>query len=50
MTILAMYIDNSKKSCRDIYTVGIFILVLLVVLHVSGISHNHPKYRLTILK
>ena len=40
MTVMAVYIDDSNASCRDICTVGWFIVVLLAVLHVSGISHN----------
>ena len=46
MTMLTAHIDNSNDTCRDICTVDIFIVVLLVVLHVSGTNHNHPEYRL----
>ena len=40
MTMPAMYIDDSNDSCRDICTIDVFIVVLLVVLHVSGTNHN----------
>ena len=46
MSLLATYINNSDESCRDICTFDVFIVLLLVVLHVSGTNHNHPKYRL----
>ena len=45
MSIPAVYIDNSDKLFRDICTVDVFVPVLLVVLHVSGTSHNYPKYK-----
>ena len=38
-----MYIDNSNDSCRGICAVGWFIVVLLVVLHVSGTNHNRSQ-------
>ena len=40
LTVSVVYIDNSNDSGRDICTVDEFIVVLLVVLHDSGISHN----------
>ena len=46
MTILTMYTGNSDDSCRDIFTVAVLIL-LLIVLHVSGTNHDHPEYGLT---
>ena len=43
VTIMAVYIDDSNFSCRDICIVDWFIVVLLVVLHVSGLSHNRSQ-------
>ena len=48
MIVLVMYIDNSYELCKDIYTVDVFIVVLLVGLHGDGTNHNHPKYMLAV--
>ena len=47
MTMLAVYTDNSGELCKDICTSVIFIMVLLVVLHISGTKHNHTESGLT---